>query len=100
MKSYIIAVAALLAAVLPSCRKNSPSDWKDGKEKAVYALIERVTPGYSSSFILRLSDDQGEEKFSYDTRDGKILLEGNTTISLCVAYYQYLRKWCNVNLSF
>ena len=100
MKSYIIAVAALLAAVLPSCRKNSPSDWKDGKEKAVYALIERVTPGYSSSFILRLSDDQGDEKFSYDTSDGKILLEGNTTISLCVAYYQYLRKWCNVNLSF
>ena len=100
MRSYIIAVAALLAAVLPSCSKNSPSDWKDGKEKAVYSLIERVTPGYSSSFTVRLSDDKGDEKFTYDTRDGKILLEGNTTISLCVAYYQYLRKWCNVNLSY
>ena len=99
MKSFI-AAAALAIALLVSCSKNSPSTWKDGKEKAVSALIERVTPGYSSSFIIRLSDGEGPQKFSYSTENGKILLEGNTTISLCVAYYQYLRKWCNVNLSF
>lgn len=99
MKSFI-AAAALTIALLVSCSRNSPSDWKDGKEKAVSALIERVTPGYSSSFIIRLSDVEGPQKFSYSTENGKILLEGNTTISLCVAYYQYLRKWCNVNLSF
>lgn len=99
MKKYI-AAAIVAAALLVSCTGNKPSDWKDGKEKAVSALIERVTPGYSSSFTLKLNQEEGPQRFAYDTRDGKILLEGNTTISLCVAYYQYLRKWCNVNLSY
>ncbi|MBR5398911.1 MAG: alpha-N-acetylglucosaminidase [Bacteroidales bacterium] len=99
MKRYI-AAAIIAAALLISCTENKPSDWKDGKEKAVSALIERVTPGYSSSFTLKINAEEGPQRYAYDTRDGKILLEGNTTISLCVAYYQYLRKWCNVNLSY
>ncbi|MBR5073713.1 MAG: alpha-N-acetylglucosaminidase [Bacteroidales bacterium] len=99
MKRYI-AAAIIAAALLISCTGNKPSDWKDGKEKAVSALIERVTPGYSSSFTLKINSEEGPQRYAYDTRDGKILLEGNTTISLCVAYYQYLRKWCNVNLSY
>ena len=84
MKKYI-AAAIVAAALLVSCTGNKPSDWKDGKEKAVSALIERVTPGYSSSFTLKLNQEEGPQRFAYDTRDGKILLEGNTTISLCVA---------------
>ena len=101
MNKLIIALAVLAMAV-SSCNGNRPENWKDGKEKAVDALIERVTPGRSGSFELRLQDgyDGQNEFYAYSTSGNKILLEGNTTVSLAVAYYQYLRKFCSVNLSF
>ena len=54
MKKYFAAALAALT-LLASCNSNNPSGWKDGREKAVSALIERVTPGYSSSFMLKIN---------------------------------------------
>ena len=88
-KYFLLAIAIIAFANLWA----SPEKWKDKKEKAVYGLIERVTPGYGSSFVLHLTERKAGEpqSFSYSTHKGKILLEGNTTVALSVAYYQYLR---------
>ena len=98
MKSFKIIL--LVTAFAFSTAASAAPKWKDKGTKAVYDLIERVTPGYSSSFVLKLDSNQEPEYYSYSTSKDKILLEGNTTIALCVAYYQYLRQCCNVNLSF
>ncbi|MBR0314962.1 MAG: alpha-N-acetylglucosaminidase N-terminal domain-containing protein, partial [Bacteroidales bacterium] len=98
MKSFKIIL--LVTAFAISTVASAAPKWKDKGTKAVYDLIERVTPGYSSSFVLKLDSNQEPEYYSYSTSKDKILLEGNTTIALCVAYYQYLRQCCNVNLSF
>ena len=93
-------ILLLLAAITVATAMTAAPKWKDKGAKAVHELIERVTPGYSSSFILKLDSNQEAEYYSYSTCNGKVLLEGNTTIALAVAYYQYLRQYCNVNLSF
>ena len=95
-------IIMLIAAFLLSGTLAAAPKWKDKKEKAVYDLIERVTPGYSDSFHLVFDKENAgyHERFAYLAVDGKICIQANSTIALCVGYYQYLRKYCNVNLSY
>jgi len=67
--------------------------------KAAKALIERVTPGYSKQFCLQIVSSKDNDEFGWNTLNGKILLQGNNTIALAVAYYNYLKTYCQVNLS-
>ena len=69
-------ILLLLAAITIASAMTAAPKWKDKGAKAVHELIERVTPGYSSSFILKLDSNQEAEYYSYSTSNGKVLLEG------------------------
>lgn len=62
-------------------------------------MIERITPGYSKQFCLQIVPSKGNDEFGWSTQNGKIMLHGNNTITLSVAYYNYLKTYCHVNLS-
>ena len=64
---------------------------KDPHIKAVYALIERVTPGYGKQIKLQLIDPaNGEDVYEISSEKGKVLLKGNNAIALSTAFNQYL----------
>ena len=86
-----VALLALALGTLTSC--------KDKRIRAAEDLIERMTPGYSSQFQLELIPSDGKDIYEFGSADGKVLLRGNNTISLAVAYYNYLKQECGVNLS-
>ncbi len=73
----------------------------DKRIRAAERLVERVTPGYGPQFKMELidADADGSDVFEYGSDGGKVLLRGNNTISLAVAYYNYLKSCCGVNMS-
>ena len=76
------------------------STFTDPKIKAAQGIIERITPDYVSGFSLEIMNSKdGKDVFEISSIDDKVLLKGNNTISLAVAYHQYLKKYCKVSLS-
>lgn len=76
------------------------SGCKDPQVEAAYALIERITPGYSGQFKLELiPSDNGSDLYEIDSDNGKIVLRGNNTISLATAFNWYLKYTCNAHVS-
>lgn len=67
---------------------------------AVYALIERVTPGYASQYQLELIDEvRGSDIYEIDSNEQKVILRGNNAIALASAFNWYLKYTCNAHLS-
>ena len=89
---YLLALLAGLYC-LPS--------WSKGTvEKAVYDLIERVTPGYSSQYRLELiPSDAGNDIYEIEGDGQKVVLRGNNSISLASAFNWYLKYTCQAHVS-
>ncbi|WP_419698544.1 alpha-N-acetylglucosaminidase [Mucilaginibacter sp. NFX135] len=69
-------------------------------QKALYAFIERVIPGKSSSFIIEAIPQQNDKDvFELDSRDGKIILRGNNGLSIASALNYYLKNYCFCDIS-
>lgn len=70
------------------------------QEKAIYALIERVTPGYAKQFRLELIEpENGNDVYEVDRQGNKVVLRGNNAVALATAYNWYLKYTCNAHLS-
>ncbi len=69
--------------------------------KAIYDLIERITPGYSSQYQIEYIDStkDGEDCFEIDYLDKKVILRGNNHVSLATAFNWYLKYSCKAQLS-
>ena len=87
-------LALLCATVLFACTSKEKQQINAAK-----ALIERVTPGYSEQFNFRIIPSGGNDVYGWKSSGGKVELQGNNTISLAVAYYNYLKEYCKVNMS-
>lgn len=71
---------------------------EDSRIRAVYALIERMTPGYSNQFIIELTAPVDEKDvYEISGSEGKIILRGNNPVALATAYNQYLKYTCKVH---
>ena len=98
LKSLVLHVAAV--AILAGCSTQFCPDRNEKQQiKAAKALIERVTPGYSKQFNMKIVPSEGNDVYGWKKEGGKIELSGNNTISLAVAYYNYLKQYCKVNMS-
>ncbi len=93
MKRFLPVLLCL--AILASCTFGE----KGRQVKAAADLIERVTPGYSKQFELTIVPAQENDVYGWRAGNGKVELMGNNTISLAVAYYNYLKEYCKVNMS-
>ena len=67
--------------------------WGGGtSEKAVYDLIERVTPGYTSQYRLEMiQPENGSDVYEVDGDGQRIILRGNNAVSLATAFNWYLK---------
>lgn len=66
----------------------------------MHDLIKRNTPKIALSFITELIEkNDGKGIYEIEACNGKILLRGDCTISIAMAYYRYLKEFCGVNLS-
>ncbi len=76
------------------------SGCRDARIRAVYDLIERVTPGYGEQFKLEMIDsDQGQDVYEIDNDGRKVILRGNTPVALATAFNWYLKYTCNAHVS-
>lgn len=70
------------------------------QEKAVYELIDRVTPGYAKQFRLeRIEAENGSDVYEIDRKGDQVVLRGNNAVSLATAFNWYLKYTCQAHLS-
>lgn len=68
--------------------------------KTLYAFIERVIPGKSSSFAIEAIPQQnGKDVFELSSKNGKIVLRGNNGLSVASALNYYLKNYCFCDIS-
>lgn len=76
----------------------TPSEQKQAAE----ALLKRVTGKHANDFEVLVTPRQkdGKDWFSfYASDDGRIVLEGNTGVSVASALHRYLRQYCGYHIS-
>ncbi len=63
-------------------------------------LIRRNSPLIADCFTLETAERaDGRDYYEYFSLDGKIHIKGNCKVSQAMGYYDYLKKYCRVNLS-
>src|SRR5215475_8464385 len=74
------------------------------------ALVRRILPDHVDRFVIELISPNGDpsapDVFELDSRDGKIVLRGNSPVSIASALNWYLKynchcqiSWCGSNLA-
>lgn len=60
-------------------------------------LIKRNTPKIADNFVLKNIDSpDGLDRYEIYAEDGKVVLAGNGSLSLAMAYYRYLNQYCGI----
>jgi alpha-N-acetylglucosaminidase len=63
-------------------------------------LIKRLLPGHAEQFVCEtIPADSGKDVFEIESQDGKIVLRGNSALSLAVALNWYLKYTCHCQVS-
>ena len=63
----------------------------------MFDFIQRNTPKIIDNFIVRKIDsDNGYDCYEIYSEVKKVVLAGNSNLSLAMAYYRYLNEYCNV----
>lgn len=79
--------------------QKKPSN-QNANYSAVTELIERIAPGKSSNFILEpVKEENGQETFELESRDGKIVLRGSSSLAFARAFNWYLNYYCHTSVS-
>ena len=96
MTKYLSFVTALLLAACVSLLANvNPA--------AASALAKRVSPVIAANVIFEpLSGVPATEKIVYElesTPAGKLIVRGNTTVALTSGFYQFLKEFCHVQIT-
>jgi alpha-N-acetylglucosaminidase len=70
-------------------------------ETAARDLIRRTVPQQEKNFVLEtISADSGRDVFEIESRNGKIVLRGNTPGSIASALNRYLKEFCRADISY
>lgn len=65
-----------------------------------YALLGRVLPKWKDCFLaVEIPSDKGKNRYEIEGIHGKVVLKGDSCVSLAAALYQYLKTVMHVNLS-
>lgn len=78
-----------------------PAQSNNKQIQAVYALIERVTPGYTPQYKLEIIEKENADADVYeiDGNGKKIILRGSSSVALATAFNWYLKYTCNAHVS-
>jgi len=100
IKGLCLIVAVLLPLLMDCSTAKARALYSDpggsAQMNAAKALLERVAPGISGQFILRMiPSDHGKDVFELESANGKIVLSGNNGVSIASAFNYYLKNYCN-----
>lgn len=100
----LLAVLGTMFAGIDTCRGGTPKSEYTPREqaRAAEALVGRVTGSHASDFRVVITPGQrnGRDWFAYYTdADRRIVLEGNTGVSVASALHDYLKRYCDYHLS-
>ena len=85
MKKHIFGLGILVFLFCPRLHASE-------SDPALGGLIERIAPGHKQDFIIEtIPAPAGENVFEVETRNGKIVLRGDNTLSQSVAFNWYLK---------
>ncbi len=91
---------ALRTLFLLVCFGLSSVNAQDRAAEAAHALLERVIPGHSASFVFEEIPAQGDKDlFEVETVQGKIHIRGNSGVALASGLNWYLTKKCQCQVS-
>ncbi|MBQ8720046.1 MAG: alpha-N-acetylglucosaminidase N-terminal domain-containing protein, partial [Clostridia bacterium] len=63
----------------------------------IYMFLQRIVPNHMDQIICEYIDaDHGMDVYEIDSKDGKIVLRGNSNSSIALAFGQYLRNTAKV----
>lgn len=86
-----------LIAVLMSSLAVATAAASSGPQTAA-ALAARIAPSVADNIIFETIESP-VDTFAISARDGKVLIEGNNSISMAVGFNNYLRRWLGTNVS-
>ncbi len=67
---------------------------------AAAGLVKRLLPDHAKSFVLEtIPSDPGGDVFEIETKQGKVVLRGNSGVSLASALNWYLKHHCHAHVS-
>lgn len=104
MKNRLCSICVALLSAVTSCsgEKAVQTEFSEKEQvEAAVALIDRVTGGKSGQFEVKLSPagTDGRDRFAYYADKGRIVLEGNSGVSIASALGHYLRADCGFHMS-
>ncbi|WP_341216347.1 alpha-N-acetylglucosaminidase [uncultured Wocania sp.] len=68
--------------------------------ESTYALLNRLLPDRASQFEFNIiSSKDNKDIFELDSSNSKIIINGNTPISIAYGLHYYLRNYCNASFS-
>ena len=69
-------------------------------KESVLALIMRLIPNHVDQFVCEIIPaDRGGDVFEIESKDGKVVLRGNSALSVAVALNWYLKYTCHCHVS-
>ena len=81
----------------PGAEKPAPTT---AGEKAAYALLERILPGYSDQFVFKeTATADGKDFFEISSTLPGILIEGNNGVAFAAGLNWYLKNYCSAQVS-
>lgn len=104
--SYLSALAlSLLPVCAPAAEDRTPVpevavQEAVSPEQSAQALILRLLPKHADQFVCEIIPaENAKDVFEIESRSGKIVLRGNSTLSLAVALNWYLKYTCHCHVS-
>lgn len=95
---YKLTVFLILCCISVSCISQSESIIRESQEfnkEAIEALISRLLPYHKNHFIVeQIDSENGNDVFELYSHNDKIILAGNTGISITSALNHYLKYYC------
>jgi alpha-N-acetylglucosaminidase len=88
---YILLLSPMLAGLAGRAQFNA---------EASKALIQRIIPAEAAQFIVQpLKSTNEKDSFEVESYKGKIILRGNTPVSVASALYYYLTEYCHCQVT-
>lgn len=97
----LIKLVSILGILLFSLScKNEAGKNSNSPTGAVEQLVERLLPNHTNSFVFEISKaTNGNDFFELESKDEKIVVRGNTGVSISSGLYWYLKNYCNAQVS-
>ncbi|MFO1531803.1 MAG: alpha-N-acetylglucosaminidase, partial [Kiritimatiellia bacterium] len=96
----VVFLAVLLARPAAAGPDPGGAPFAEDPGLAAGGLIRRIAPGHADQFLVEtIPAEDGRDVFEIESRDGKVVLRGNSPLSVAVGLNWYLKYTCRCSVS-